>query len=287
MRILVFGGSGQLGHEVVRRALDLHFDVIAPVFSEVDVANQSQVEFLAQKIKPDVIINGAAYTAVDAAEKERELAMRVNHEGTRNVARAARQQGARLMYISTDYVFPGNVPAPLDENAPTGPLNVYGASKLAGEQAVLEELGGRGLIVRTSSLHGAKGDNFVHAMIKLFKERDEVNVVYDQEMSPTWAGWLAEVLLDLCRIECSGVVHATSAGATNWYEFAREIYRRTRSQIAREVRLNPITAAEFGRPALRPAYSVLDCTRLEGFIGRPTPAWQDGLTHHLKELGYS
>lgn len=292
MKILLFGGSGQLGHEVRTRALDLNFEVVAPVPSEVDVVEMSQVQFLTSSVKPDTVINCAAYTAVDKAEEERELAYRVNRDGVRNIARAAKEVGARVIHISTDYVFSGEFPAgvtprPLREDDPTDPRNVYGASKLEGEQALLEELGDRGLVVRTSSLHGQHGENFVHTMLKLMREREVVKVVNDHIMSPTWAGWLAEVLLDLCRLELHGVVHASCAGAISWFDFAagiREQVAPASPEVAK-VRLEPIRAEEFGRPAHRPPYSVFDCSRLSAALGRQPIPWQEGLRRHLIDLG--
>ncbi|MBX7145261.1 MAG: dTDP-4-dehydrorhamnose reductase [Oligoflexia bacterium] len=288
MKILLFGASGQLGHEINSRALDLEFEMICPVQSELDISEEAQVLFLAERSKPDLIINAAAYTAVDQAESERDLAFAVNRDGAAAVARAAKRIGSRMIHISTDYVFSGEGNSPLREDSPTAPLNVYGLSKLEGEQAVLSILGQNALIVRTSSLHGRHGVNFVHTMIKLFKERESVSVVRDQVMSPCWAGWLAEVVLDLGRIAASGVVHASCAGAVSWYDFAQAILESVQGKDAqaRRCRLEPIGADQFARPARRPRYSVLDCSRLAQLLGRKPISWQEGLRAHLAELGY-
>lgn len=292
MKILVFGGSGQLGYDLLTRARDLNFEIVSPVPSEMDITEREQVMFLAKSTGPQIIINCAAYTAVDLAEERREEAFKVNRDGAANAAAAAAEIGARLIYISTDYVFDGGVRHPLKEDAATNPLNVYGLSKLAGERESLNILPERSLIVRTSSLFGQRGANFVRTMIELFKQRDLVKVVHDQYMSPTWSGWLAEVLLDLCRIEASGVVHACCSGTTTWFDFAKEIYRLVSPSLAssglgRQVSIVPISAAKFGRPAKRPDYSVLDCSRLAGLLGRPPISWEEGLRLMIHELQLS
>lgn len=286
MKMLLFGGSGQLGYELQKRAHDLNFEVVSPVISEVDISDPDQVMFLAQKFKPEVIVNSAAYTAVDKAEDEREIAFAVNRDGAANTARAAKAVGARLMHVSTDYVFAGDGSAPLAESAPVEPLNVYGLSKLAGEEEVLRILGDRALVVRTASLHGQRGENFVHTMLKLFAERPVVKVVHDQMMSPTWAGWLAEAMLDLAKIGCGGVLHAACAGGISWYDFAAEIMALAQPKLAdgSVCRIEPTTVADFPRPARRPRYSVLDCSKLAQVLGRPPMAWRDGLRAHLKDI---
>lgn len=288
MKILLFGGSGQLGFELQRRAFDLDFEVVSPVAKEVDITEAEQVRYLATRVKPNLILNAAAYTAVDQAETDQEQAYAINRDGAAIVARAAEAVGARMIHVSTDYVFDGSGREPLSEDHPTNPLNVYGASKLAGEREVQNILGSRALIVRTSSLHGQRGLNFVHTMIKLFTERELVKVVSDQWMSPTWAGWLAEALLDLGRMEAGGLLHASCAGEVSWFDFAQAILERvqTKSEPARRCRLESISATEFARPAKRPQYSVFDCSRLTALLGRKPIPWQDGLRNHLKEIGY-
>lgn len=287
MRVLLFGGEGQLGQEFRKKSLELHLEIAAPVMSEVDISSAEQVSFLIDKLKPEVVVNCAAYTAVDPAEQNRALAFAVNRDGVLSIARAAKRVGARVIHISTDYVFPGTGNRPLSESDPVAPLNVYGESKLAGEQVLLELMPESGLVVRTSSLHGQYGSNFVHTMIKLFTEKEVIPVVDDQWMSPTWAGWLAEVLLDLVRIETSGILHASGGGATTWHAFACKIYELAREQIkgCREVNIKPIKALEFARPAARPMYSVFDCSRLTQVLGRAPIPWEYGLRSHLKEIG--
>lgn len=286
MKILLFGGSGQLGFEIRPRAKVLHFDVVAPVTSEVDIVDQNQVLKLVSELSPDIIINAAAYTAVDLAESEPEIAFKVNCDGVRNIALAAKETKARLIHVSTDYVFDGSITRPLKETDPVSPPNQYGASKLAGEKALAEVYPENSLIVRTSSLHGSKGINFVHTMLKLFKEKEEVAVVNDQIMSPTYAGWLAEVLLDLSRHEITGIVHASCKGAISWFDFANEILAvAKKNDVPTKASIKPISASEFYRPAKRPSYSVFDCSRLTDALGRAPIDWKDGLKQHMKELG--
>ena len=289
MKILLFGGSGQLGCEITKRANDLSFEVNSPVISEINITEKEQISFLAGRLKPEVIINCAAYTAVDQAETDREEAFAINATGAANLAWAAKEIGARFIHISTDYVFDGTGKTPLTESSPTGPLNVYGESKLAGEREVLEITRGRAIVLRTSSLHGACGANFVHTMIKLFQEREEISVVQDQIMSATWAGWLAESVLDLCRIPCEGIVHACCSGAISWYEFAQEIHRLVGPQLKnlKTKQIKPCSTAEFPRPAKRPAYSVMNCDKLSALLGRKPITWRDGLRAHLADLGYN
>jgi len=193
-----------------------------------------------------------------------------------------------LIHISTDYVFDNSYREPINEEAQPNPLSVYGASKYAGERAVQAILGDAALIVRTSSLHGRCGHNFVHTMLRLMSERDRVQVVSDQIMSPTWAGWLAEVILDLGRIPARGVVHACGRGAVSWFDFACEIKRLVGNQLQGRgcAELEPIKLADYKALARRPIYSVLDTARLTGLLGRAPISWQEGLRAHLMELGY-
>lgn len=288
MKILLFGGEGQLGFEIRRRASDLNFEIISPVLSELNIADEPQVLRLARLVKPEIVLNCAAYTAVDKAESEKEEAFLINRDGAAHIAQAAKDVGARMFHISTDYVFGEGHTEPIPEDAPTDPPNVYGASKLAGEKEIQRILSGKGVIVRTSSLHGQKGVNFVHTMIGLFRERERVSVVNDQFMSPTWAGWFSEVLLDLVRIECSGVLHACCCGVISWYDFAQEILKQVSPSLpeGHKVTVEPIAARDYPRPARRASYSAMACEKLERLLGRPRLPWQEGLAAHLAEIGY-
>lgn len=289
MKILLFGGSGQLGFEIQKRAHDLNFEIVSPVAAELDISESEQVIHLAEQTKPTLILNCAAYTAVDRAEEEPQAAFRINADGAQNAARAAASVKARLIHISTDYVFDGQAQVPYVESAPTNPLNVYGKSKLAGEKAVSEILPETSIILRTSSLHGQKGINFVHTMLRLFSEGKAVKVVNDQIMCTTWAGWLAEVILDLARIKHAGILHACCSGPLSWYDFAKEILELIQKSVepAKNASVAPQLSSELDRAAKRPMYSALDCSKLSEIIGRKPIGWQVGLKEHLRDLGYA
>ncbi|MEZ4754229.1 MAG: dTDP-4-dehydrorhamnose reductase [Bdellovibrionota bacterium] len=288
MKILLFGGKGQLGLEISKRGQDLNFEIVSPVSSEIDISDRDQVLFLTEKVKPSLVINAAAYTAVDKAEDEVDKAFLINRDGAGYVAEAAKNNNARLFHVSTDYVFDGTGSTPLTEDSPTKPLSVYGQSKLEGEQAVFKAFGSKALVIRISSLHGQYGNNFIHTMLRLFSERDQIKVVSDQRMSPTWAGWLAEVMLDLSRIKSQGILHACSKGETTWYELASATFEIAAPFIkgAENTKIDPIPASDYPTPAKRPMYSVLDCSKLTGLLGRESMDWREGLSLHLKELGY-
>lgn len=284
MRILLFGGSGQLGQEFIPRSRDLSFEVISPVMGEVDITEEAQVRYLAQQVKPDSILNFAAYTAVDNAESDVEQAYRINSDGAKNVALAAKDAKCRLLHVSTDYVFPGDGASPLTEDDPVSPRSVYGASKLKGEEAISGILGDRALVVRTSSLHGKYGANFVHTMLSLFDQKKSVKVVADQYMSPTWAGFLAEAILDLCRIEVGGVVHCSCQGGVSWYEFAKKIGSFAFAP-EEQPSIEPSLLKDLNRPAKRPQYSVFNLAKLEKLLGRSALPWEKGLELHLQDIG--
>ena len=288
MKVLIFGVEGQLGTEVEKRARDLRWVVEAPKLAEVDITDDGRIIQLCKESSPELVVNCAAYTAVDKAEDEAELALKVNADGAGNVARAAQAINARVIHISTDYVFDGTYTSPMDESTPTAPLGSYGASKLAGEQQVLEYTDGSAVVLRTSWLHGSVGPKVVHTMLRLVKERELVRVVDDQQGSPTWAGWLADVIVDVARLPAKGIYHATCSGSCSWYEFARAILRelRERSEATPLVKLEPQSTAEAAYPAPRPAYSVLDCTRLAELLEREPMSWQDGLSAHLDDLDW-
>ncbi|MBW7460187.1 dTDP-4-dehydrorhamnose reductase, partial [Paenibacillus sepulcri] len=230
------------------------------------------------RFQPDAVIHCAAYTAVDKAESEPDEAFRVNAAGTRNLAIASREIGAKLCYISTDYVFDGTSVIPYNEIDNTNPRTVYGKSKLAGEQAVTS-LHDRYFIVRTSWVYGKYGNNFVKTMLKLGSEKDLLKVVHDQIGSPTYTLDLAHFLLELVRTECYGIYHASNTGICSWFDFAAAIFEESGSAI----KLEPCTTEDFPRPAPRPAYSVMDHSsiRVNGLTDlRP---WREALIHFLKD----
>lgn len=287
MKILLFGGAGQLGWELRTRAEDLEFEVVSPVLAEVDITEHDQVARVVGSVHPDVVINCAAYTAVDKAEEEVDLCFRINRDGAANIARACEQHKAHCIHISTDYVFDGLLGRPLKEGDAVNPLSVYGRSKWEGEERVRDVLGDNALVVRTQALYGQKGVNFVQTMIKLFGERDVVKVVDDQWVSPTWAGWLAEVLLDCSRIQVGGTLHASCHGSVSWFDLASEIRSRSLSHYeGRKVAVvERTTASTLNRPALRPTLSAFDTTKITNLLGRPPLKWEDALGFFLREIG--
>lgn len=290
IKILLFGGAGQLGLEIQKRAQSAGAVICAPLEEELDITDAAAVQAMARKVEPECILNTAAYTAVDKAESDAEKAYRVNRDGAVLLAEVAKEIGARFIHLSTDYVFDGYASHPLSENDPVNPLGVYGKSKLEGELGIKEICAERSLIVRTSSLHGQYGANFVHAMLKLFKEKEQIEVVSDQFMSPTWAGWLGEILLELCqKSDVNGVLHASCGGAVSWYDFACAIKECTTGQLETSLntRIKAVSVDQYKRPAPRPRYSVFDCARLAHVLGREPIPWLNGLKSHLRDIGYS
>lgn len=287
MKILLFGGAGQLGYELRKRAADLEFEVVSPVTAEVDITERDQVSKVLGSARPDVVINCAAYTAVDRAEEEVEKAFLINRDGAFNIAEACAKHQARLIHVSTDYVFDGSLGRPLKEDDAKNPLSVYGRSKWEGEEKIRGVLGEEALIVRTQALFGQKGVNFVQAMLKLFAEREVVKIVDDQWVSPTWAGWLAEVLLDCTRLQVGGALHASCEGTVSWFDFACEIRSRASGHFEgkRVAAIERTTAESLGRPARRPTFSAFDTTRLTTLLGRSPMRWKDALEAYLQEIG--
>jgi dTDP-4-dehydrorhamnose reductase len=228
--------------------------------------------------RPDVVIHAAAYTDVDGAEAHPDRAFAVNASGSRHVAQGAAEAGARLIAVSTDYVYDGAKDGPYREDDPVAPLGLYGASKLEGEREILKAKPDA-VILRTAWLYG-EGKNFVETILRLARERDELRIVDDQRGSPTAVADLATVIAALLQTPCAGVYHAVNAGACSWYEFAREILRL--AGIDR--RVVPIRSSELVRPAKRPANSVLDCGKLAA-LGLTLRPWQDALRAYLQERG--
>ncbi len=291
MRVLIFGGNGQVGRELVRRAGPRGHSAAAPPRRETDVTDRGQVEHALSRSACDVVVNAAAYTAVDRAESDREGAFAVNAEGAGNVASACAAGNIPLIHISTDYVFDGSKGAPYVEDDRVVPLNAYGASKAEGEAAVRTNLT-QHVIVRSSWVFSAHGANFVKTMLRLARERDEIRVVSDQYGSPTAAGDLADALLDIAEQlhqkgrECWGTCHYCGEGETTWHGFAEAIFDELR---AREVdmpspRLVPISTDAYPTPARRPMYSVLDCTRIGTIFGIHRRSWRAGLREAIREL---
>lgn len=276
MKILVTGANGQLGQELVQQLQQTNVELYAFTKTELDICNLSNVQQVINQIQPHVIINAAAFTKVDLAEKEQDLAFNVNAYGQRNLAVAAEQIGAKICYISTDYVFDGNASEPYEEHALVNPIGVYGKSKYAGEQ-LTQTLNSKYFIVRTAWVYGEYGPNFVKTMLRLAKERDELGVVSDQIGSPTYTVDLATFLLELVQTEKYGIYHCTNSGSCSWYEFAQAIFEESNIDI----KVNPLTTDQYPTPAKRPNYSVLSkrAIKLNGF--QPIRHWRDGLKAFL------
>lgn len=258
-RWLITGAGGQLGVDLLR-VLAGRDDVeaVGLTRADLDIADAAAVREAIATAKPAVVINAAGYTAVDAAETDVAGATLGNEIGPRNLADAAASSGARLVHVSTDYVFAGDATEPYDEGAPTGPRSVYGRTKLAGEQAVLRAHPGA-YVVRTAWVYGGAGANFVKTIARLERERETISVVDDQRGSPTWSADLAAGLVALAdSAAAAGVYHCTNAGSTSWFGFARAIFEELGADPER---VQPITTEAFPRPAPRPAYSVLGTRR--------------------------
>ena len=278
MRMLVTGSGGMLGHRVRRRALELGHDVTGLTRADLDVTDLDACLAAVEEHLPEAVVNCAAYTAVDDAESDRDTAMAVNATGAGNVARAAATNGARVVHVSTDYVFNGDKDEPWLESDPVDPQSVYGLTKLRGEELVADATP-RHAIARTAWLFGTGGPNFVDTMLRLAGERDEVSVVTDQVGCPTWTAHLADALVELAeRDDDFGVHHLAAQGSCSWNELALEVF----DQAGVPCRVLPTTSDAFKRPAPRPAYSVLGTERRDPIL---LPRWQEGVRGHLQERG--
>lgn len=283
MRILLIGGSGQVGYEL-QRALAPHGELIAPGRAELDLAQTSTIERALEAHRPDIIVNAAAYTAVDRAETERDLAFTVNAAAPGVIARGAARLGALLVHYSTDYVFSGEKKDPYVENDAPNPLSVYGASKLEGEKAIRAS-GCRHLIFRTSWIYAPRGKNFLLTVLRLAREKPELRVVDDQFGAPTTALMparaTAAVLARDIHAREMGTYHMSASGRTTWYGFAREIVKAMGYSTA----VVPIRTEEYPLPARRPRNSVLDNGKLHRTFHVHLPDWREGLSLTLAELG--
>ena len=294
MKLLVTGANGQVGWELARSLMPLG-EVVALDRSACDLAQPDTLAAIVATHAPDVIVNAAAYTAVDRAESEPELAQVINAEAVGALAEAARQANALLVHYSTDYVFDGTAPSPYLEDDPTAPINTYGRTKLDGERAI-EASGCDALVLRTTWVYAARGHNFVATMLRLFAERERLTVVADQFGAPTWARNIADATAHLVRWaqpvreqgRCFERFNLTSSGRTSWHEFAQTIRAQAEGlwperAWATQV-IDPISSTDYPTPAARPANSSLDGSRLERMTGLIMPHWKDALTCCLKEM---
>jgi dTDP-4-dehydrorhamnose reductase len=290
VNVAIIGSSGQLGWELVRKGQARGLKILSLDFPEIDICRLASIDACFDSRITDLVINAAAYTAVDRAESEPEAAFAVNREGPAHLADWCRQRGIPLVHVSTDYVFDGTKPGAYFEEDPVAPLGVYGQSKAAGESEVRERLA-KHIIVRTAWLAGVHGHNFVKTMLKLGRDKDELRVVSDQYGCPTFAADLAEAILEVVRqVENNvstnwGTYHYCGAGKTTWHGFAKAIFEVAGQYEKFAVKsVVPISTTEYPTPVKRPANSVLDCTKIEKYFGiRPRP-WRESLTEMIEQL---
>jgi dTDP-4-dehydrorhamnose reductase len=277
MRVILFGASGLLGQELVH---ELNAEQLTALSSkDADLSDRARIQSVIQDSRPDCIILSAAYTDVDGCESNRDLAFAVNCDGAVNVAEAARDAGSRLIFLSSDYVFDGTKQSPYETSDPRNPTSVYGESKARAEQR-LQEILPDVCIARTSWLFGHGGKCFPATILKLAATRPEISVVNDQRGSPTFTRDLASAIAKLCRANAKGIVHVTNSGNCTWYDFAAQIVQAA----GLSTKVNPVTTAEFPRPARRPAYSVLSPDSLHAY-NIHMPEWQDALSRYLGNAG--
>ncbi len=288
MRILVTGRNGQIGSELTQSLQGLG-EVIALDRAQLDLLQPDVIRTAMRELQPAVVINAAAYTAVDAAEADEATVFRINADAPRVLAEEAERLGAALIHYSTDYVFDGSKQEPWLEDDATAPLSAYGRSKLAGEQAIAE-VGGIHLILRTSWVYGLTGKNFLLTMLKLAETRDELSIVDDQVGAPTWSRTVADATAAIIRdagepaqlAALSGIYHLCAGGHTSWFGFAQAIFAQ--SDLARKPTLRPITTAEYPTPAKRPKNSMLNTDKFRRTFG-DLPAWDDALAACLRLRG--
>lgn len=295
MKVLLFGAAGQLGTDL-RRALAGLGEVVgvarrvqpgAGIAQALDIGDVKAVERMIESCAPDIVVNAAAYTAVDRAETERDVCFQVNAAAPTVMARACRRTGARLVHYSTDYVFDGDASVPYVETAPVAPQGVYGASKVAGEDGILAS-GCDALVIRAAWVYALHGHNFLRTMLKLASERDELRVVADQTGCPTPAWLIADTTARLLETAApAGVYHLVTRGRTTWHGFAEAIVDEAiaRRMLGRRPRVIAITTADYPTPAKRPAFSVLDTSRVEAAIGEAMPEWREALAQTFDRVG--
>lgn len=291
LKVLLFGAAGQVGSDCLQALSDKGYSVEAVTRQSLDFADAEAVAAKVLSLKPEIVINACAYTAVDKAETEIELADKVNHLSVAALAEACATLAIPLIHLSTDYVFDGTRSSPYREDSSVNPVSVYGKTKLAGER-VIQEKSDRYIILRTSWVFGEQGHNFVKTMLRLGKDRDQLKVVNDQLGRPTYVGDIVSCLVHCVaqyeqdKILPWGIYHCCSEGETSWYGFAKAIFAEAKAQglIAREPEVLAIPSSEFPTPAPRPAYSVLSTEKLDQFMSSPLPHWQVGLKKFINHL---
>ncbi len=284
-KILITGADGQLGYEL-QRSLPGGHECLATDKTHLDITNADSVLEQVTRFQPTVIINAAAYTAVDKAEEETELAIAINTQGAAILAQVCKVRTIKLIQVSTDFVFDGKAHTPYPVDAPTEPEGYYGRTKRDGDLNVIEILGNDAFIIRTSWLYSAHGNNFVKTMLRLMKERDELGVIADQVGTPTWANSLAHAIWRAIEKDLTGVHHWSDAGVASWYDFAYAIMEEgiQLGLLEKAVKINAITTADYPTPASRPCYSVLDKTATWKALDMRSEHWRVALRKMMSEL---
>lgn len=290
MKILVIGSEGQLGHELLIQGNNFGYEILPADLPELDITDKTQVKNRLEKSQPSFVVNAAAYTNVDKAETEQNLAFAVNRDGPANLAEICAMFKVPLIHISTDFVFDGKKSSPYIESDPASPLSIYGISKEEGENEVRSRLK-KHIILRTAWLYGVHGQNFVKTMLRLGKEKEVINVVADQFGSPTSAADLAEAILNIIsKIKHSsdiklGTYHYCGLGITTWHKFAEEILNLASQYISiKTTNVKPISTAEYPTEAIRPSFSALDCSLIEKNFSISLKPWQDSLEIVIRQL---
>jgi dTDP-4-dehydrorhamnose reductase len=289
MKILLLGSKGQLGRCLSDQLSDTDYDVIYTSRSEIDMADLAQTKIKITDLRPNIVINASAYTEVDKAEDDKQAADKINHLAVANIASICSDIGCWLIHISTDYVFDGAASYPYDENAKTNPQGVYGDSKLKGELAI-QSSGCKYLIVRTAWVYSEYGNNFLKTMLRLGDDRDELSIVGDQIGCPTYAQDIAKAIVSILsgldlKGPLSGIYHYCGDEFCSWYDFARAIFSEAERRGLKSPRnIKSIATVEYPTPAVRPAYSVLDCTKIEGMFDVTRSNWRDGIKVVIDKL---
>lgn len=279
MKVLVTGVNGQLGYDVIKELNKRNIECLGADISDFDISDKNQTEKFIKEYNPDAVVHCSAYTAVDKAEDEHDLCERVNAFGAENIAKACKEINAKMLYVSTDYVFSGEDEGEYEIDFSKAPKSVYGKTKLAGEEKV-QQLLNKHFIVRISWVFGKNGNNFVKTMLRLGAERSELGVVADQFGSPTYTADLAPVLCDMIQTEKYGVYHATNEGACSWAEFAQEIFK----QAGLPVKVNFIKTSEYPTKAARPSNSKMSKKSLDENGFKRLPTWKNALERYLIEI---
>ena len=285
MRAFITGSSrGQL-HWELQRTVPQGIELLS-LPERLDIGNDEAVKQALFELKPDVVINAAAYTAVDKAESEPEQAAAINTAAVQSLGHACQAIGANLVHVSTDFVFGKGDGSPFVENADVAPVSVYGQTKLAGERWLAEHMSDNSAVVRTAWVYSSNGNNFVKTMLRLMNDRGEVGVIADQVGSPTWANSLARALWQVALTRSTGMMHWTGAGVASWYDFAVAIYEEARALglVTRDVVVNPLTTEQYPTPAARPHYSVLELPNTWQRLDLVADHWRQDLRTMLKEL---